>query len=105
MAECEVAKEALVLRVKLGIRRVHLEGDSKIIINGIKKGKLESCHINKHISKIKGMLKEFEDFKISHVNRDANEVVDKLANLGANVPFGNQNDIFEDFRLLKFDQG
>ena len=48
--ECEATKEALVLGVKLGICRVHLEGNSKIIINGIKKGKMEFWHLDKHIS-------------------------------------------------------
>ena len=42
VAKCEVAKETLVLGVKFGIHRVHLEGDSEIIANKIKKGKLEA---------------------------------------------------------------
>lgn len=38
VAEFCAPKEALVLGVKLGIHRVHLEGDSEIIINGITRG-------------------------------------------------------------------
>ena len=68
---------------------MHLEGDSNIIINGIKKGKMESWHLDKHINQIKCLLTEFEDFRISHVYKETNKVAEKLANLGVNVSFSN----------------
>ena len=74
---------------------------SKIIINGIKKSKLESWYLDKYIKQILCFLREFEDFCISYVYRESNRVADKLENLGKNNLHGHQNDIFEDFGLLK----
>ena len=56
VVECVVAKEALVMGAKLGIHRVHLEGASKIITNGRRRGKLEAWHLDKHIKQIKCLL-------------------------------------------------
>ena len=46
---------------------------------------------------------EFEDFKVSHTYRQANRVVDMLANMGTNATIGTQNEIFEDLRILVLD--
>ena len=45
----------------------------------------------------------FEDFKVSHVYREANKVADKLANMGTNATLGIQNDLFKDLRLLNLE--
>ena len=42
IAECSIVKEALGLGVKNGGQHIHLEGDLEIIINGIKKRKMEA---------------------------------------------------------------
>ena len=77
-----------------------MEGDSEIIINSIKKGKMEAWHLDQSIRQIKEMLMDFEDFKVSHCYWEANKVADWLANLGANSTLGPQYVIFEDFRHL-----
>ena len=46
---------------------------------------------------------KFTYFHIFHIYKEANGVADKLANLGENNRFGDQNDIFEDFDLLMLD--
>ena len=58
-----------------------MKGDSEIIMNGIKKGKMEAWHLDQSIRKIKELLLDFEDFKVSHYYRKVNKVADWLANL------------------------
>ncbi len=65
-----------------------------MITKEINKGKLELWHLNKHIKHIRSMLMEFEDFKVSHVHKEANKVTDKLANMGVNAVLEIQNEIF-----------
>ena len=101
IAKCLAAKEALELGVKIGGQQIHLEGDSEIIINGIKKGKMEVWHLDQSIKQIKELLLHFEDFKVSHCYKEENKVVDWLANLGANSTLGPQYVICEDFRHLR----
>lgn len=76
------------LGAKIGCKRIHLEGDSEIIINGIKRGNMEAWHLDQSIQQIKELLLDFDDFKVSHCFREANRVADRLANLGANLALG-----------------
>ena len=66
VAECEATKEALTFGIKISLRRVHLEWDFEIIINGTKKERMDSWHLDKHISQSERLLHEFDDFRISH---------------------------------------
>ena len=103
VVECVATKEDLVLGAELGICRVHLEGDSKIITNRIMRGKLAAWHLDKHLKQIRCLLQEFEDFKVSHIYKKANKVAEKLANMGANVALGTRNEIYKDLRSINLE--
>lgn len=47
---------------------------------------------------MKFLLCGFEDFKVSHVLREANVEADKLSNVGANGSLDNNFSLFEDLR-------
>ncbi|XP_057863873.1 uncharacterized protein LOC131071919 [Cryptomeria japonica] len=38
VAECQAAMEAILMVGKLGVKKLHLEGDSQVVVNGIARG-------------------------------------------------------------------
>ncbi|XP_059078060.1 uncharacterized protein LOC131876634 [Cryptomeria japonica] len=97
-AECQAALEAILLAKKLDVKKLHLEGDSQIVMNGIVKGRMEAWHLDKHIRRMNLLLCGFDDFKVSHVLREANIEADKLSNVGANGSLDSNFNLFEDLR-------
>ncbi|XP_057872372.2 uncharacterized protein LOC131078634 [Cryptomeria japonica] len=83
-AECQAAIEAILLAKKMEVKKIHLEGDSQLVVNGIARGKMEAWNLDKHIRRMNNLLNGFEDFKVSHVLREANVEADRLSNVGAN---------------------
>ncbi|XP_057849673.1 uncharacterized protein LOC131060456 [Cryptomeria japonica] len=79
-----------------GVRKLHLEGDSLIIIQAIKNGEIKAWHLQNYLSLILEELNSFEDVVVSHVRREGNKVVDKLSKWA--LSFNQVEEIrFEDF--------
>ncbi|XP_059070720.1 uncharacterized protein LOC131860341 [Cryptomeria japonica] len=82
----EVGIRALEAGLRLCIRqrlsRIIIEGDSQIIIDGIRQSSLHNWKLNKWVPMIKEHLRTIESYEIGHVYREGNQVVDYLANLG-----------------------
>lgn len=79
MAETQVTMLAIQWGVKLGIQNLYLEGDSLIIINVIVKGEAQAWHLNKYIFTILNIFKILNNYCITHVQREGNEVADVLS--------------------------
>ncbi|XP_059066721.1 uncharacterized protein LOC131044985 [Cryptomeria japonica] len=79
--EAEVQATLLVagLARSQGVRNLHLEGDSLIIIQAIMNGEIKAWHLEGFIAVIKEELIFFENFKISHIRREGNQTADKLS--------------------------
>ncbi|XP_059076296.1 uncharacterized protein LOC131875697 [Cryptomeria japonica] len=75
--KAQVALLVVQWGIKLSVQNLHLEGDSQIIINTIIKGETNAWFLN--ISKIRNDLNVFRHYKVSHVRRISNEVVDLLS--------------------------
>ncbi|XP_059067599.1 uncharacterized protein LOC131858386 [Cryptomeria japonica] len=97
-AECQAAIEAILMAKNLGVKKLHLEGDSQIVVNGIGRGHMKAWQLDKHIRRMKLLLYGFEDFKVSHVLKEANVEADKLSNVGANGSLDSNINLFEDLR-------
>lgn len=97
VVECQAVLEVILMAKNLGVKKLHLEGDSQIVVNGIARGQMEAWHLDKHVRRMKLLLCGFEDFKVTHVLREANVEVDKLSNVGANGSLDNNFRLFEDF--------
>lgn len=63
-------------------KRIHIEGDSKLLINCIKGNCATPWRAKTIVENIITLLHKFDFVKINHVYRDANSVADALANLG-----------------------
>lgn len=61
---------------------------------------MEAWHLDKHVRRMKLLLGGFEEFKVSHVLKEANVEVGKISNVGANGSLENNFRIFEDFRTV-----
>lgn len=64
---------------KLGVTKLHVEGDSLIVIKAISKGSLNAWHLQSYIANIIQELASLEDTKISHIKREGNHEVDRMS--------------------------
>ena len=67
------------------------------MVNGISKGSLDSCNLDKFIKKIHIILEEVEEFKVSHVLRGVNTIEDRLSNVGVGGSLEENFEIWENF--------
>ncbi|XP_059067669.1 uncharacterized protein LOC131858447 [Cryptomeria japonica] len=87
-AEVQAAMLATDLAVNMKVEKVHLEGDSQVVVNAIMKGVTPNWRLNKFITLICSKLKTFQDFCISHVRRSGNVIADRLSNVACNLAKG-----------------
>ncbi|XP_059070684.1 uncharacterized protein LOC131860304 [Cryptomeria japonica] len=71
-AEVQASLLAVGLARIQGVRNLHLEGDSLIIIQALMNGEIKAWHLQGFIALIKEELNFFENFKISHIRREGN---------------------------------
>lgn len=76
----------------MGIKKLHLEGDSLIIIQAIKNGEIKAWHLQNFISLILEDLNQFEDVVVSHIRWEGNTVADKLSKWA--MSFNQEEDAF-----------
>ncbi|XP_057816194.2 uncharacterized protein LOC131029647 [Cryptomeria japonica] len=79
--------EGLHLCQNRGIHNLAIEGDSTIIINGLRKGSLPDWKLNALLSRALGLLGDFKKMTFNHIYREGNSRADALANVGADEQF------------------
>ena len=73
--------------MELGIRKIEVRGDSKLIVNQVDGSfKLKSANLKSMHAEACALKREFDEFTISHVKRELNKHADHLANMA--VDFG-----------------
>lgn len=72
VAECQATLEAILMAGKLGVKKLHLEGDSQVVVNEIARGRMAVWHLDKQVRGMQLLLGGFEDFKVTHVLREEN---------------------------------
>ncbi|XP_057827577.2 uncharacterized protein LOC131038968 [Cryptomeria japonica] len=86
-AEILALIEGLLLCQNRGIRKLAIEGDSAIIINGLRKGSLLDWKLHALLFRALGLLKDFKKMTFNHIYREGNSRADELANAGADGQF------------------
>lgn len=76
---------ATELAINMKESKLHLEGDSQVVINAIAKGNTSSWKLSHWVEIIREKLTSFEAFRVSHVRRGANVVADLLSNVGCDM--------------------
>ncbi|XP_057867370.1 uncharacterized protein LOC131074699 [Cryptomeria japonica] len=81
-AEILALIEGLLLFQNKGIRKLAIEGDSAIIINGLRNGSLSNWKLNALLDRALSLLKNFKKLTFNHIYREGNSRVDETANAG-----------------------
>ncbi|KAL6992130.1 hypothetical protein U1Q18_010238 [Sarracenia purpurea var. burkii] len=77
--EARAALRAVEEASRMGLSKVHLEGDALSIIKAINNPKRDMSFIGGLIEAIKTLVKIFQEFRCSHVKREGNSVAHSLA--------------------------
>ncbi|KAI8560441.1 hypothetical protein RHMOL_Rhmol04G0255500 [Rhododendron molle] len=83
-----VARESLVFAKELGLQKVHIEGDSQLVIGMIQKQQDVNTAIGVLITDVTWLRQEFEDIRVSFIRRignSASHVVAKDAMRGSGI--------------------
>ena len=91
LAQLSALEEGLKLCIELGLLKIHIEGDSQIILNAIRKKTTPNWVLNSKLNNVINLMNNFEDIKIEHIYRERNLKDDGLANMGAD---GHNNLLF-----------
>lgn len=80
----EAEYQALILglteALKLGIKKIQIEGDSNLVIQQVQgKWKVKAPHIVPYRSKVVSLLSKFKEHSISHIPREQNTDADILS--------------------------
>lgn len=90
LAEVRALKDSVKLALSLGISKLHIEGDSQIVTSTLSSKKVVIWDLQYALGEVWKLLPRFQEFKISHCFREANQFFDCLANLGAGMEFGSK---------------
>jgi len=82
----EVEVQALILGVRLcrdlKIRNLEIEGDSMIVINGLRSKRLVNWKLQAKFDKALSLLEGFDRVTFNHILREGNQEADRLSNIG-----------------------
>lgn len=67
MVEVKEALWVVECEKVMGVSKLHLEGDSLVIMEAIRQSKMKAWHLNNYVKRINSLLVEFENFMVSHV--------------------------------------
>lgn len=72
---------------QLGITHLTVELDAKVIVQLVLSNNISNRAYSPLLNDCRFLLNQFQHFKVNHVFREANRVVDKLATEGYSSPF------------------
>ncbi|GLJ23083.1 hypothetical protein SUGI_0435770 [Cryptomeria japonica] len=80
VAEVTALEEGLNWVIANDHRKVVIEGDSQIILNGVTKKSFTNWRLNERIPRIDQLIQNLEDYQVKHIFHEGNCVADLLAN-------------------------
>jgi len=83
VAEARALFMGLKIVVSLGIVNLHIEGDSKVVTDAVKKEKFIGWNTKDILIDVSFLMSKLRNKKVSHIYREGNCVADALANLGS----------------------
>ena len=83
LAELEALHQGIKLCLKFNLFKVCIEGDSQIIVNAIRKRSTPNWVLESQLGVVLSLIDKLEDYRISHIYREGNQLADQLANCGA----------------------
>ena len=92
VAETTALRNGLVAAKQKGLRRLEVEGDSKLVIDAVNGVSAPPWRLKKIIEDIRMLAQDFEVVQFKHIFREANFVADAIADLGHNCSFSTWHD-------------
>ena len=83
MAELSALRDGLIIAKSVGIKKIVVELDAKIVVSLITNSSKTKKAINSSVMDCKNLLQGFEEYIIQHTYREANRVADVLAKMGS----------------------
>ncbi|XP_059064431.1 uncharacterized protein LOC131856605 [Cryptomeria japonica] len=80
-AECQALLLGIDMAISLGIKHLHIQGDSMVVIQSVLNCKNNCWHLKYLIDHILKKLSFFDTYLLSHCFRELNKLADFLANL------------------------
>ncbi|GLJ44531.1 hypothetical protein SUGI_0935020 [Cryptomeria japonica] len=80
IAEITALEEGLKWAFANGLPKVVIEGDSKVVLNGITNKRFMNWQLDTWIPRIYGYLQKFKDYHVQHTFCEGNQVANLLAN-------------------------
>jgi ribonuclease HI len=81
LAEASVALMAIQLCKTLGFQRVHFEGDTKIVVNGVKSSEGDWSRKGMLLKDIKLELQSIPQWRMTFIHRDGNKAAHALSKI------------------------
>ena len=84
MAEYEAILSGLRIAIELGVKRLDVQGDSKLVIDQVTKE--SSCHDTKmeaYCNTVRRLEDKFDRLELNHIARKYNEKADRLAKIAS----------------------
>ncbi|CAN6440363.1 unnamed protein product [Victoria cruziana] len=104
MAEYEALIQGLKTLVQFKVSRVHVYGDSMLIINQVnREWQVKDEKLIPYQAIALSLVDKFEECKISHIKREHNPIADGLASLGSAITF-RPGDLIRSFEIGKLEQ-
>ncbi|XP_059065053.1 uncharacterized protein LOC131857052 [Cryptomeria japonica] len=82
LIEARELLEVVKIASNMGLSKLHIGGDSQIITSGLISKKVTNWELQFVLGEVWNLLLRFDDFKISHYYREANQLADGLSDLG-----------------------
>lgn len=83
LAELSALRAGLIIAKSLGIKKIVVELDAKVVVSLITNSSKTKKSINSTVMDCKNLLQGFEEYIIQHTYREGNRVADVLAKLGS----------------------
>lgn len=82
-AELSALRGGLIIAKSLGIKKIVVELDAKVVVSLITNSSKTKKSINSTVMDCKNLLQGFEEYIIQHTYREGNRVADVLAKMGS----------------------
>jgi ribonuclease HI len=84
VTEYEDLVKGLRISIELGVRRLHVRGDSQLVIDQVMKNlRCHDARIEAYCGKVRCLKDKFFGLELNHITRRYNEVADELAKIAS----------------------
>ncbi|PKA61923.1 hypothetical protein AXF42_Ash008755 [Apostasia shenzhenica] len=93
-AEYEALIEGLSFALSVAVKCIQVFSDSQLVVNQVNRAfEIKDEILKKYLQQAQSLISQFEDFSLTHIPREENQVADRLAKVG--LPDLRRTQVFE----------